>query len=72
MGIAVHWCDCVLREVIISEFYCVGDLGRWGGFFHNCVAPVVLERYTDIPAGCTAEVLQVSFPGIFLCGYVAA
>ena len=59
-------------EVIMSELYYVGDLGRLGGFFHNCVALVVLERYTDIPAGCTAEVPRVSCPGLFVCNYVVA
>ena len=72
MDNAVHWCDDGLCEVMMSVFYCVGDLGRSGGFFHNCVAPVVLERYTYIPASCTAEVPQVSFPGLFVCDYVAA
>ena len=69
---AVHWCDCGLGEMMMSEFYCVGDLGRLGGFCHNCVASVVLERYTDIPVSCTAEVPLVSCPGIFVCDYVAA
>ena len=72
MDNAVHWCDCGMCELMMSEFYCVGDLGRSGGFCHHCVAPVVLERYTDIPAGCTAEVPQVSCPCIFVCDYVAA
>ena len=72
MDNAVHWCDCGMCEVMMSEFYFVGDLGRSGGFCHNCVAPVVLERYTDIPSGCTAEVPQVSCPCIFVCDYVAA
>ena len=72
MDNAVHWCDCGLCEVMMYEFYCVGDLGCLGGFYHNCVAPVVLERYTDIPAGCTAEVPRVSCPGLFVCYYVAA
>ena len=56
----------------MSEFYCVGDLGRSGGFCHNCVALVVLERYTDTTAGCTAEVPRVSCPCLFMCNYVAA
>ena len=69
---SVHWCDCGLGEVMMSEFYCVGDLGRSGGFFPNFVALVVLKRYTDIPARCTAEVPQVSCPGLLVCDYVAA
>ena len=69
---AVHCCDCGLVETMMSEFYCVGDLGRSGGFFHNCVASVVLERYTNIPSSCTAEVLRVSCPGLFVWDYVAA
>ena len=56
----------------MSKFYFVGDLGRSGGFCYNCVAPVVLERYTNIPAGCTAEALQVSCPVLSVCNYVAA
>ena len=56
----------------MSEFYCVGDLGLSGGFCHNCVAPVVLERYTDIPSGCTTEVPQVSScPGLFVFDDIA-
>ena len=72
MDNAVHWCDCGLVEMMMSELYCVGELGRLGGFFHNCVALVVLERYTDIPASCTAEFPRVSCPGLFVCDYVAA
>ena len=72
MDNVVHWCDCGLCEVMMSEFYCVGDLGRSGGFCQNYVAPVVLERYTNIPAVCTVEVPRVSCPGIFVCDYVAA
>ena len=62
----VHGCDCGLGEMMMSEFNCVRDLGRSGGFFHNCVASVVLERYTEISASCTAEVPRVSCPGIFV------
>ena len=72
MDNAVNWCDCGMGEVMMSELYFVGDLGRLVGFCHNCVAPVVLERYTDIPASCTAEVPRVSCPGLFVCNYVAA
>ena len=72
MDNVVHWCDYGLCEVMMSEFNCVGDLGRSGGFFHYCVASVVLEHYTDIPAGCTVEVPRVSCPGLFVCDYVAA
>ena len=71
MDNAVHWCDCGVGEVMMSEFYCVGDLGRLGGFCHNCMAPVVLERYTETSDSCTAEVPQVSCPGIFVCDDVA-
>ena len=69
---AVHWCDCGLYEVMMSELYCVGDLGLSGSFCHNCVATVVLESYTNIPAGCTAEVPRVSCTVLFVCDYVAA
>ena len=56
----------------MSEFNRVGDLGRSGGFCHNCVATVVLERHTNIPASCTVEVPIMSCPGIFVCDYVSA
>ena len=72
MDNAVHWCDFGLGEMMMSEFYCVGDLGRSGGLCHNYVASVVLERDTDIPARCTAEVPRVSCPGLFVCDYVTA
>ena len=36
------------------------------------MAPVVLERYTDISARCTAEFPQVFCPGLFVYDYVAA
>ena len=61
-----------MGEMMMSEFYCVGDLGLSGGFCHNCVASVVLERYTDIPDSWTTEVPRVSCPGLFVCDYVAA
>ena len=69
---AVHWCDCGIGEVMMYELYCIRDLGRSGGFCHNCVASVVLERYTDIAASCTAEFPQVFCPGLFVYDYVAA
>ena len=72
MDNAVHWCDCGLGEMMMSEFYYVGDLGLSGGFFHNSVASVVLERYTNIPACCTSEVPRVACPVLFVCNYVAA
>ena len=56
----------------MSELYCVGDLCRSGGFFHNCVIAVVLQRYTNIPSGCTAEVPRMSSPCIFVCDYVTS
>ena len=68
---AVHWCDCGLGEMMMSELYYVGDLGHSGGFCHNFVASVLLKRYTDIPADCTTEVPRVSCPGLFVCDYVA-
>ena len=71
MGNAVHWCDCGMSEVMMSEFYCVGELGLLGGFCHNCMVPVLLESYTNIPASCTMEVPQVSCPSLFVCNYVA-
>ena len=72
MDNAVHWCDCGLGEVMMSEFYGVRDLGRLVQFFHNCLAPVVLECYTNIPASCTAEVPRVACPNLFVCNSVAA
>ena len=69
---AVHGCDCGLGDIMMSEFNCIGDLGRSGGFCHNCVASVVLERYTNIPARCTAEVPRMSCPSLFVCDYVAS
>ena len=58
--------------MMMSKLNCVGDLGRSGVFCHNCVALVVLERYTSIPDGCTVEVPRISCSGLFVCGYVAA
>ena len=72
MDDVVHWCDCGMGEIMMSGFYCVGDFGRSSGFCHNCVALVVLKRYTDIPDSCIAEVPRVSCPGIFVCDDVAA
>ena len=69
---AFHWCDCGMGEMMMSEFYCVKYLGSYGGFCNNCVTAVVFQRYTNIPASCTAEVSQVSCPGLFVCDYVAA
>ena len=46
-------------------------MGRSGEFFHNGMAPVVLERYTKIPAGCTTEVSRVPCPDLFVCNDVA-
>ena len=69
---AVHGCDCGLGEIMMSEFNCVGYLGRSGVFCRNCVASVVLEHYTNIPASCNAEVPRISCPYIFVCDYVAA
>ena len=67
---AVHWCDCGLGKMMMYELYCVGHLGRSGGFCCNFEAFVVLKRYTDIPAGCTAEVPRVSCPGL-LCAIMS-
>ena len=73
MDNAIHGCDCGLGEMMMmTEFNCVGYLGRLGGFCHNCVASVVLEHYTNIPAGCTTEVPRMSCPGLFVCNCVAA
>ena len=58
--------------MVMSEFYFFGDMGRSGGLCQNCVASIVLERDTDIPASFTEEVPQVSCHGLFLCDYVAA
>ena len=69
---AVNGCDCGMGEMMISEFNCVGDLGRSGGFFHNFMASVVLERYTNIPAVCTTEVPKMSCLCLFVCNYVTA
>ena len=72
MDNAVHGCDYGMGDMMMSEFNCVRELGRSGGFCHNCVASVVLERYTNIPVGCTVEVPRMSCPGLFVCNYVAA
>ena len=42
MNNAFHGFDCGLGEMMMFEFHCVGELGRSGGFCHNCVAAVVL------------------------------
>ena len=69
---AVHGCDGGLGEVMMSELHCVGDLCRAGAFCHNCVAAVVLQRYTNIPASCTTEVSRMSCPCLFVCDYVTS
>ena len=69
---AFHGCDCGLGEVIMSELHRVGDLCRSGGFCHNCGAEVVLQRYTNIPAGCASEVPRMSCPCLFVCDYVTS
>ena len=69
---AVHECEGGLGEVMMSELHCVGYLCRSGEFCHNCVAAVVLQRYTKIPAGCTAEVPIMSCPCLFVCDYVTS
>ena len=51
--------------MVMSEFYFFGDMGRSGGLCQNCVASVVLERDTDIPASFTEEIPQVSCHGLF-------
>ena len=56
MDNVVHGCDGGLSEVMMPELHCVRDLCRANGFCHNCVAAVVLQRYSNIPAGCTVEV----------------
>ena len=53
---AVYWCDYGMGEMMIYELYSVEDLGSYGDFCHNCVSLLVLERYTNIPAICTAKV----------------
>ena len=70
MDSVVHGCDGGLGEVVMSELHCVGDLCRAGGFCHNCVASLVFQRYTNIPARCTAEVPIMSCPYLFVCDYV--
>ena len=61
-----------MGEVMMPELHCVRYLCRAGGFCHNCVAAVVLQRYTNIPAGCTVEVPIMSCPFIFVCDYVTS
>ena len=68
----VHGCDGGLGEVMMSELHRVVDLCQSGGFCHNCVAAVVLQRYTNIPTGCTVEVPKMSCPYIFVCNYVTS
>ena len=65
-------CDDGLGEIIMSELHCVEDLCHSDGFFHHCVEAVVLQRYTNIPAGCTAEVRRISCPCLFVCDWVAS
>ena len=72
MDNAVHGCDGGLGDVMMYELHCVGDLCCTGGFCHNCVAAVVLQRYTNIPSGCTAEVPRMSCPCLFVCNYVTS
>ena len=72
MDNAIHGCDCGLSEVMMPEIHCVLYLCRLCGFCHNCVAAVVLQRYTNIPASCTAEVPRMSCPCILVCVYVAS
>ena len=72
MDNAVHGCDGGLGEVIMPELHCVGYLCCAGGFCHNCVAALVLQRYTDIPSRCTAEVPIISCTCFFVCNYVTS
>ena len=69
---AFHGCEGGLGEVMMSELHRVRDLCQSGGFCHNFVAPVVLQRYTNIPFGCTTEVPIMSFPCLFLCDCVTS
>ena len=69
---AVHGCDSGLGEVMMPELHRVRDLCRACGFCHNCVAAVVLQRYTDIPACCTVGVPRMSCPCLFVCHYVTS
>ena len=68
----VHGCDGGLGEVMMSELHCVRDLCRSGGFCYNYVAEVVLQRYTNIPSVCIAEVPIMSCPCLFVCDYVTS
>ena len=70
MDNAVHGCDVGLGEVMMPKFHCVRYLCRMVSFCHNCVAAVVLQRYTNIPSRCTAEVPRMSCPCLFVCDYV--
>ena len=72
MDNVVHGYEGGLGEVMMPELHCVGDLCRTGGFCHNCVAEVVLQRCTNIPSSCPAEVLIMSCPCIFVCNYVTS
>ena len=67
---AVHGCDGGLGEAMMPELHCVRDLCRTGIFCHNCLAAVVLQSYTNIPARCTAEVPRMFCPCLFVCDYV--
>ena len=66
MGNAVHGCDCGMSEMMMPELHYVCDLCRACGFCHNCVAVVVLQRYTKIPSSCNAEVPRMSCPCLFM------
>ena len=72
MDNAVHGCEGGLGEVMMSKLQCVGDFSRSGGFCHNFLAEVVLQCYTNIPAGCTVEVPRMSCPYLFVCDYVTS
>ena len=72
MDNAVHGCDGGMGEIMMSELHCVGDLCCVGGFCQNCVAAVVMQCYTNIPDGCTAEVPRISCPCLFVCDCVTS
>ena len=72
MDNAVDGCYGGMGDMMMSELHCVADLCSSGGFCQNCVAAVVLQRYTNITYGCTAEVPRMSCPCLFVCDYVTS
>ena len=72
MNNAVHGCDGGMSEVMMPELHRVRYLCRDCGFFHNCMAAVLLQLYTNISAVCTAEVPRMSCSCLFVRKYVTS